>query len=125
MIRDIFKKARAASPSIIFFDEIDAMTTSRGGGGGGGGVNDRILTALLTEMDGIETLVNVTILAATNRPDVIDSALLRPGRIDRIMYVGPPDLEARAAIFRIEFRKMAIASDVDADELAAQVFCLY
>jgi SpoVK/Ycf46/Vps4 family AAA+-type ATPase len=125
MIRDIFKKARAASPSIIFFDEIDAMTTSRGGVGGGGGVNDRILTALLTEMDGIETLVNVTILAATNRPDVIDSALLRPGRIDRIMYVGPPDLEARAAIFRIEFRKMAIASDVDADELAAQVFCLY
>lgn len=122
MIRDIFKKARAASPSIIFFDEIDAMTTSRGGGGGG--VNDRILTALLTEMDGIETLVNVTILAATNRPDVIDSALLRPGRIDRIMYVGPPDLEARAAIFRIEFRKMAIGSDVDADELAAQVFCL-
>jgi SpoVK/Ycf46/Vps4 family AAA+-type ATPase len=122
MIRDIFKKARAASPSIIFFDEIDAMTTSRGGGGGG--VNDRILTALLTEMDGVETLVNVTILAATNRPDVIDSALLRPGRIDRIMYVGPPDLEARAEIFRIEFRKMAIGSDVNADELAAQVFCL-
>lgn len=119
MMRDIFKKARAASPSIIFFDEIDAMTTSRGGGGGG--VNDRILTALLTEMDGIETLVNVTILAATNRPDVIDSALMRPGRIDRIMYVGPPDLEARAAIFRIEFRKMAVAVDVDTDELAAKV----
>jgi AAA family ATPase len=122
MIRDIFKKARAASPSIIFFDEIDAMTTSRGSGGGG--VNDRILTALLTEMDGVEALVNVTILAATNRPDVIDSALLRPGRIDRIMYVGPPDLEARATIFRIEFRKMAISSDVDVDDLAAQVFHL-
>jgi len=119
MIRDIFKKARAASPSIIFFDEIDAMTTSRGFGGGS--VNDRILTALLTEMDGIETLVNVTILAATNRPDVIDSALLRPGRIDRMIYVGPPDREARAAIFRIEFRKIAIAADVDANELAAQV----
>ena len=119
MIRDIFKKARAASPSIIFFDEIDAMTTSRGVGGGS--VNDRILAALLTEMDGIETLTNVTILAATNRPDVIDSALLRPGRIDRIMYVGPPDRESRAAIFRIEFKKISVAEDVDADELATQV----
>ena len=101
IVRDIFKKARAASPSIIFFDEFDAMTTSRGGSGGS--VNDRILAALLTEMDGLEALKNVTILAATNRPDVIDSALLRPGRIDRIMYVGPPDLESRAAIFRIQF----------------------
>lgn len=119
MIRDIFKKARAASPSIIFFDEIDAMTTSRGVGGGS--VNDRILAALLTEMDGIETLTNVTILAATNRPDVIDSALLRPGRIDRIMYVGPPDLESRAAIFRIEFHRISVAADVDPDDLAAQV----
>jgi SpoVK/Ycf46/Vps4 family AAA+-type ATPase len=94
------------------------MTTSRGGGGS---VNDRILTALLTEMDGIEALTNVTILAATNRPDVIDSALLRPGRIDRIMYVGPPDLESRAAIFRIEFNRISIAKDVDVSELAAHV----
>jgi SpoVK/Ycf46/Vps4 family AAA+-type ATPase len=119
MIREIFRKARAASPSIIFFDEIDAMTTSRGNQGGS--VSDRILAALLNEMDGIESLVNVTILAATNRPDVIDSALLRPGRIDRILYVGPPDLPSRKEIFRIEFRKMAIAKDVDIDELAAQV----
>jgi SpoVK/Ycf46/Vps4 family AAA+-type ATPase len=121
MIREIFRKARAASPSIIFFDEIDAMTTSRGGNGGS--VGDRILAALLNEMDGIEALVNVTILAATNRPDVIDSALLRPGRIDRILYVGPPDLPSRKEIFRIEFRRMAVAKDVDVDELAAQV-CL-
>jgi AAA family ATPase len=119
MIRDIFKKARAASPSIIFFDEIDAMTTSRGVGGGS--VNDRILATLLNEMDGIETLTNVTILAATNRPDVIDSALLRPGRIDRIMYVGPPDLESRAAIFRIQFQRISVAADVNPDDLAAQV----
>ena len=83
IVRDIFKKARAASPNIIFFDEFDAMTTSRGGSGGS--VNDRILAALLTEMDGLEALKNVMILAATNRPDVIDSALLQPGRIDRIM----------------------------------------
>jgi AAA family ATPase len=120
MIREIFRKARAASPSIIFFDEIDAMTTSRGNSGGS--VSDRILAALLNEMDGIESLVNVTVLAATNRPDVIDSALLRPGRIDRILYVGPPDLNSRKEIFRIEFRKMAVANDVDIDELAAQVF---
>jgi SpoVK/Ycf46/Vps4 family AAA+-type ATPase len=119
MIREIFRKARAASPSIIFFDEIDAMTTSRGNQGGS--VSDRILAALLNEMDGIESLVNVTILAATNRPDVIDSALLRPGRIDRILYVGPPDLPSRKEIFRIEFRRMAVAKDVDIDELAAQV----
>lgn len=119
MIRDIFRKARAASPSIIFFDEIDAMTTSRGNGGGS--VNDRILAALLNELDGIESLVNVTILAATNRPDVIDSALLRPGRIDRILYVGPPDLVTRKEIFRIEFGKMSVATDIDVDELAVQV----
>lgn len=120
-IREIFRKARAASPSIIFFDEIDAMTTSRGSGNGT--VNDRILATLLNEMDGIEELVNVTILAATNRPDVIDSALLRPGRIDRILYVGLPDLASRKEIFMIQFRRMKIASDVDVDELAAQV-CL-
>jgi len=119
MIREIFKKARAASPSIIFFDEIDAMTVARGGGGGS--VNDRILATLLNEMDGIEELVNVTILAATNRPDVIDPALMRPGRIDRILYVAPPDLEARLEIFRIEFKKMSIAKDVNIEELAAQV----
>jgi len=119
MIREIFKKARAASPSIIFFDEIDAMTISRGGGGGN--VNDRILASLLNEMDGIEELVNVTILAATNRPDVIDSALLRPGRIDRILYVAPPDLKARIEILQIEFRKMSIAGDVSITKLAAEV----
>ena len=119
MIREIFKKARAASPSIIFFDEVDAMTTSRGGGGGV--VNDRLIAALLNEMDGIEPLVNVTILAATNRPEMIDPALLRPGRIDRILYVGPPDLETRKEILQIEFRKMSIGSDVDVDDLAAKV----
>ena len=121
MIREIFRKARAASPSIVFFDEIDAMTMSRGGVGGGAGVGDRILAALLNEMDGIEVLGKVTIFAATNRPDVIDTALMRPGRIDRILYVGPPDLETRAQIFRIEFAKMKIAGDVDAEELASQV----
>jgi SpoVK/Ycf46/Vps4 family AAA+-type ATPase len=119
MIREIFKKAKAASPSIIFFDEIDAMTLSRGGDGGS--VNDRILATLLNEMGGIQELRNVTILAATNRPDVIDSALLRPGRIDRILYVAPPDLEARLEILRIEFKKMSISKEVSIEELASQV----
>ena len=119
IIRDIFKKARAASPSIIFFDEIDAMATSRGEGGGN--VNDRILAALLNELDGIEALVNVTVLAATNRPDVIDSALLRPGRIDRILYVGLPDLQSRIGIFQVHTRKISIAKDVNVEELAIQV----
>lgn len=119
MIREVFKKARAASPSIIFFDEIDAMTMSRGEGGGN--VNDRILSSLLNEMDGIESLVNVTVLAGTNRPEVIDSALLRSGRIDRILYMGPPDLHSRIKIFEIEFRTMNAANDVDVMELATRV----
>jgi len=123
MIREIFRKARAASPSIVFFDEIDAMTVSRGTGGAS--VGDRILAALLNEMDGIEVLGKVTVFAATNRPDVIDSALMRPGRMDRILYVGPPDLETRMQIFRIEFAKMKIADDVDVEELARLVYPVF
>ncbi|KAI5782730.1 P-loop containing nucleoside triphosphate hydrolase protein [Geopyxis carbonaria] len=114
-VREIFRKARAASPSIIFFDEIDALSASREGKSGGG-VN--VLTSLLNEMDGIETLKNVVVLAATNRPEIIDPALMRPGRLDTILYVGPPDLEARREILRIKMKKMSIASDIDIGELA-------
>lgn len=117
-VREIFRKARAASPSIIFFDEIDAMTMARGGEDG---VGDRVLAALLNEMDGVEPLKNVTVLAATNRPDVIDSALMRPGRLDRILYVGPPDLVAREQILRIRLGKMSIGEDVDIIDLAHKV----
>ncbi|VVT57908.1 uncharacterized protein SAPINGB_P005941 [Magnusiomyces paraingens] len=116
-VRDVFRKARAAAPSIIFFDEIDALSASREDGGGGGS-SDRVLTSLLNEMDGIETLVGVTVLAATNRPDVIDAALMRPGRLDRLIYVGPPDFEARKKILEIQFKKMAVGEDVKIDELA-------
>ncbi|ORY96841.1 P-loop containing nucleoside triphosphate hydrolase protein [Syncephalastrum racemosum] len=116
-VREVFRKARAASPSIVFFDEIDALTVKRGGDGGTS-VSDRVLSQLLNEMDGIEALVNVTVVAATNRPDIIDEALLRPGRIDRILYVGPPDYDARRDIFRIQLQKMACDNDVDLDELA-------
>ncbi|KAI9323559.1 P-loop containing nucleoside triphosphate hydrolase protein, partial [Dichotomocladium elegans] len=117
-VREVFRKARAASPSIVFFDEIDALTVKRGGGGGNTSVADRVLSQLLNELDGIEPLVNVTVVAATNRPDIIDDALLRPGRIDRILYVGPPDVESRRDIFRIQLSRMACDRDVDLDELA-------
>ena len=104
-------------------DEIDALATTRSNndGGSGGSVSDRVLSQLLTEMDGIEPLVNVTVVAATNRPDVLDPALMRPGRLDRILYVGPPDLASRREIFRISKRRMACEPDVDVEELAARV----
>ncbi|CAZ83472.1 unnamed protein product [Tuber melanosporum] len=119
-VREVFRKARAASPSIIFFDEIDALSASRdgGGGGGGGGGKTNVLTTLLNEMDGIEVLKGVTILAATNRPEIIDPALLRPGRLDTILYVGPPDLPAREQILQIKTGKMSISTDVDLGHLA-------
>ncbi|KAH8555568.1 P-loop containing nucleoside triphosphate hydrolase protein [Umbelopsis sp. PMI_123] len=118
-VREVFRKARAASPSIIFFDEIDALTVKRGADGDGGtSVADRVLSQLLNELDGIEPLVNVTVVAATNRPDIIDSALLRPGRIDRILYVNPPDLASRREIFRLHLKKIQCSDEVDAEELA-------
>lgn len=114
-VREVFRKARAAAPSIIFFDEIDALTTARGESEAGG---DRVLTSMLNEMDGIESLNGVVILAATNRPDVIDSALMRPGRLDRLVYVRPPDRDARRQILLIQFAKMALDDSVNLEELA-------
>ncbi|KAF9375615.1 spermatogenesis associated protein 5 [Podila verticillata] len=120
-VREVFRKARAASPSIVFFDEIDALTVKRGGGDdGGSSVADRVLSQLLNELDGIEPLVNVTVVAATNRPDIMDPALMRPGRIDRILYVSPPDLPSRTEILRLQIntKKMACGPDVDVADLA-------
>ncbi|KAI8887498.1 AAA-domain-containing protein [Backusella circina FSU 941] len=120
-VHEVFRKARAASPSIVFFDEIDALTVKRGSSGDGGtSVADRVLSQLLNELDGIEPLVNVTVVAATNRPDIIDDALLRPGRIDRILYVGPPNIDSRREIFRIQLKKMTCDSDIDIEELATK-----
>ncbi|KAI9836086.1 MAG: hypothetical protein M1819_001700 [Sarea resinae] len=125
-LREVFRKARAASPSIVFFDEIDAIAGTRdggaGGGGGGGGQHSglNVLTTLLNEMDGIEALKGVLVLAATNKPEVLDPALMRPGRLDTILYVGPPDLAARREILRIKTRAMDVGADVDVDELAAR-----
>ncbi|NXD12803.1 SPAT5 protein, partial [Nothocercus nigrocapillus] len=116
-VREIFRKARAVSPSILFFDEIDALAVERGSSSGAGNVADRVLAQLLTEMDGIEQLKDVTILAATNRPDMIDKALLRPGRIDRIIYVPLPDEATRTEIFKLHFRSMPVSDEVCLAEL--------
>ncbi|OSC98204.1 AAA family ATPase [Trametes coccinea BRFM310] len=117
-VREIFSKARAAAPSIIFFDEIDALATSRTASDSGGGAHEGVLTSLLNEMDGVQELVGVTIVAATNRPDTIDSALMRPGRLDRILYVGPPDFDGRVEILRIRTRKMSVEPGLDLEEIA-------
>ena len=115
-VREVFRKARAASPSIVFFDEIDAIGASRESPGQHGGLN--VLTTLLNELDGIEVLKGVFVLAATNKPGILDPALMRPGRLDTILYVGPPDCEARKEILQIRTAKMDIAGDVDIEWLA-------
>ena len=117
-IRQIFRRARQVAPTIIFFDEIDAIAPRRGLRHDTSGVTDRIVNQLLTEMDGIEPLRNVVVIAATNRPDILDPALLRPGRFDRLIYVPPPDKRARLEILRIHTRNMPLADDVDLEHLA-------
>lgn len=115
-VRDLFVKARQLSPSIIFFDEIDAIGGERSAESGSS-VKERVLAQILTEIDGVNVLKNVIIIAATNRPDLIDRALMRPGRLDRIVYVQLPDAETRAEIFKIKLAKIPIADDVKTDEL--------
>jgi len=117
-IREIFRKARQAAPCIVYFDEIDAIAPIRGLGFGDSAVTERVITQLLTEMDGIQSLENVVVLASTNRPDMLDLALLRPGRFDRLIYVPPPDYEARLEIFKVHTRNMPLAEDVDLQQLA-------
>jgi len=117
-IREVFRRAKQAAPSIIFFDEIDAIAPVRGGGYGDAHVTERVISQLLTEMDGIEELRGVVVLAATNRPDIIDPALLRPGRFDKLLYVPLPDFEARKEILKIHLRKKPLAEDVNIEELA-------
>ncbi|MHA2363136.1 MAG: CDC48 family AAA ATPase [Candidatus Hodarchaeales archaeon] len=118
-LREIFQKARMASPSIIFFDEIDAIAQDRTTRfDNQSSVSQSLLSQLLTEFDSIESVQNVVILAATNRPDLLDLALLRPGRFDRILYINPPDLNERLEIFKIHTSKMPLASDVILADLA-------
>ncbi|KAL0974273.1 hypothetical protein UPYG_G00218060 [Umbra pygmaea] len=119
-VREVFRKARAVAPSIVFFDEIDALAGERGSSSGTGGVGDRVLAQLLTEMDGIEQLRDVTVLAATNRPDMIDKALMRPGRLDRIVYVPLPDGPTRREIFTLQLRNMPVDQALCLDDLVAR-----
>ncbi|MBS7633376.1 CDC48 family AAA ATPase [Candidatus Bathyarchaeota archaeon] len=118
-IREVFRKARMASPAVVFFDEIDSLVPRRGLGFSDSGVSERVISQLLTEMDGIVTLEDVVIVAATNRPDMVDPAVLRPGRFDRLIYVPEPDEKSKLAIFKIYTKKMPLAKDVDIAALAA------
>ncbi|CAN6362698.1 unnamed protein product [Urochloa humidicola] len=122
MLRSTFQKARLASPSIIFFDEADAIAPKRAGPGANSSgsitVGERLVSTLLTEMDGLEVATGIIVLAATNRPNAIDAALMRPGRFDKVLYVPPPDMEGRYEILRIKTRKMKLGEDVDLWKIA-------
>jgi len=113
-IRDIFDKARAAAPCVVFLDELDSIAKSRGGSNGdAGGASDRVVNQLLTEMDGMTSKKNVFVIGATNRPEQLDNALCRPGRLDTLVYVPLPDETSRAGILKAQLRKTPVADDVD------------
>ncbi|AIF84648.1 AAA family ATPase, CDC48 subfamily [Candidatus Nitrososphaera evergladensis SR1] len=120
-VREIFRKARQAAPCIIFFDEIDAIAPTRGGDFGDSHVTERVISQMLTELDGLEILTNVVVIAATNRPDIVDPALLRPGRFDRLLYVPPPDKESRLQILKIHTKKKPLDKDVNIEQLAGDM----
>lgn len=118
-VRETFRKARQAAPCVIFMDEIDSIAPERGkGNGGDDGVTERVISQMLTEMDGLESLNNVVVIAATNRPDIMDPALLRPGRFDKSIFIGPPDKDSRRSIFGIHTLGKPLADDVDLEKLA-------
>ena len=117
-IREIFKKARQVAPCVVFFDEIDSIASARGLMSEDSKVSERVVNQLLTELDGLEALKEIVVIAATNRPDMIDPALLRAGRFDRLVLVGQSTREGRRNIFRIHTRNIPLASDVSIDELA-------
>ncbi|MDQ3906502.1 MAG: AAA family ATPase, partial [Actinomycetota bacterium] len=119
-VRELFHRARDAAPALVFLDEVDALAPRRGGSSDAG-VVDRVVAALLTELDGVEPMRDVVVLGATNRPELIDPALLRPGRLERLVYVPPPDAQARAAILRAAARNTPLAADVNLGALAAEL----
>ncbi|MGD8545866.1 MAG: CDC48 family AAA ATPase [Candidatus Bathyarchaeota archaeon] len=116
-VREVFRKGRMSAPAVIFFDEIDSLVPRRGSGFGDSRVTERVLSQLLTEMDGIVALEDVVVIAATNRPDIVDTAILRPGRFDRLIYVPEPDEESRLKIFEIYTKDMPLTNDVDLGQL--------
>merc|ERR1712174_190678 len=112
-VREVFDKARAAAPCVLFFDELDSIGTARGSGGGdAGGAGDRVMNQLLTEIDGVGVKKNVFFIGATNRPELLDEALLRPGRLDQLIYIPLPDLPARQGILEATLKKSPIAPNV-------------
>merc|ERR1740123_1449189 len=119
-VRDLFDKARQASPCVIFFDEMDSIAKGRGGGGGGGAseAGDRVINQILTEIDGVGDRKSVFVIGATNRPDILDSAIMRPGRLDQLIYIPLPDYDSRLSIFQANLRKSPVAEDVDLAALA-------
>ena len=117
-VREVFEKARANAPTVVFFDEIDSIAGERGQRMGDSGVSERVVSQLLTELDGLEELEDVVVIATTNRPDLIDSALLRPGRLDRHVHVPVPDEDARHSILEVHTRDKPLADDVDLEDLA-------
>ncbi|MDG5761136.1 CDC48 family AAA ATPase [Natronococcus sp. A-GB1] len=119
-VREVFEKARSNAPTVIFFDEIDSIAGERGQRQGDSGVGERVVSQLLTELDGLEELEDVVVIATTNRPDLIDSALLRPGRLDRHVHVPVPDEEGRKRIFEVHTRDKPLADAIDLEWLAAE-----
>jgi len=119
-VRELFRRAREAAPALVFFDEIDSLAPIRGQSTDSG-TTDRVVAALLTELDGVEELGNVVVVGATNRPDLVDPALLRPGRLERLVYVPPPDAAARTEILKAAATRTPLAADVDLPALAADV----
>jgi len=118
-VRDVFDKARAAAPCVMFFDELDSIAKARGGSSGdAGGAGDRVLNQILTEMDGMNTKKNVFIIGATNRPDQIDTALLRPGRLDQLIYIPLPDEPSRLSILKAALKKSPVSAEVNLAYLA-------
>jgi transitional endoplasmic reticulum ATPase len=118
-VREVFQKAKQAAPCLVFFDEIDALVPRRGSGASDAGVSERVVGQFLAELDGVEKLNGVLILAATNRPDMVDPALLRPGRFDVVVEIGLPDEAQRLAILQVQVRGKPVAREVDLAALAA------
>ncbi len=119
-VREVFRKARQTAPTVVFFDEIDSIASTRGDSSGDSGVTQRVVNQLLTEIDGMEELQDVAIIAATNRPDIIDPGLMRPGRFDRHIKVENPNEEGRLAIFKVHSADMPLAKDVNLKKLAKE-----
>jgi transitional endoplasmic reticulum ATPase len=117
-IARLFARARQVAPTVIFIDELDSLVPARGGGMGEPQVTERVVNTILAEMDGLEELQGVVLIGATNRPNLIDPALLRPGRLDELVYVGPPDVAGRRRILAIHAKRMPLAADVDLEDLA-------